>query len=184
VRDVDVGIIAVKPLTLEELNEIASKLEEALGVNVDVVPLDEAPPLLRFKALTEGVRVVNRNPLRLHYMISEAFMELMDLGIASGSTTEGLQVTLHCLKTKPLPLAGGHHQIPPLQEALRPSTRWSVKGIARCQHTSLSSLTCPAILSTSTASRTSLRLSSFCLTSSSLANLAFKGGVGCTTLER
>ena len=83
VRDVDVGIIAVKPLTLEELNEIASKLEEALGVNVDVVPLDETPPLLRFKALTEGVRVVNRNPLRLHYMISEAFMELIDLRIAS-----------------------------------------------------------------------------------------------------
>ena len=82
VRDVDVGIVAVKPLTLEELHEIASKLEEALGVNVDVVPLDEAPPLLRFKALTEGVRVVNRNPLRLHYMISEAFMELMDLRIA------------------------------------------------------------------------------------------------------
>jgi predicted nucleotidyltransferase len=90
VRDVDVGIIAVKPLTLEGLNEIASKLEEALGVNVDVVPLDEVPPLLRFKALTEGVRVVNRNPLRLHYMISEAFMELMDLRIVSGSTTEGL----------------------------------------------------------------------------------------------
>jgi predicted nucleotidyltransferase len=88
VRDVDVGIIAVKPLTLEELNEIASKLEEALGVNVDVVPLDEAPPLLRFKALTEGVRVVNRNLLRLHYMVSEAFMELMDLRIASRSTTE------------------------------------------------------------------------------------------------
>jgi predicted nucleotidyltransferase len=88
VRDVDVGIIAVKPLTLEELDEIASKLEEALGVNVDVVPLDEAPPLLRFKALTEGVRVVNRNPLRLHYMVSEAFMELMDLRIASRSTTE------------------------------------------------------------------------------------------------
>jgi predicted nucleotidyltransferase len=90
VRDVDVGIIAVKPLTLEELKEIASKLEEALGVNVVVVPLDEVPPLLRFKALTEGVRVVNRNPLRLHYMISEAFMELMDLRIVSGSTTEGL----------------------------------------------------------------------------------------------
>jgi predicted nucleotidyltransferase len=100
VRDVDVGIIAVKPLTLEELNEIASKLEEALGVNVDVVPLDEAPPLLRFKALTEGVRVINRNPLRLHYMISEAFMELMDLRVASGNTAEGPQVTPHRLKTK------------------------------------------------------------------------------------
>jgi hypothetical protein len=79
----------VKPLTLEELNEIASKLEEALGVNVDVAPLNEAPPLLRFKALTEGVRVVNRNSLRLHYMISEAFMELMNLRVASGNTAEG-----------------------------------------------------------------------------------------------
>ena len=62
VRDIDIGIVARKPIGLEELNEVASELEKALRVSVDVVPLDEAPPLLRFKALSEGIRAINRNP--------------------------------------------------------------------------------------------------------------------------
>jgi len=82
VRDVDIGIVARKPIGLEELNEVASELEKALRVSVDVVPLDEAPPLLRFKALSEGIRAINRNPLKLHYMLSEAFMEVMDMKLA------------------------------------------------------------------------------------------------------
>jgi predicted nucleotidyltransferase len=82
VRDVDIGIVAGKPIGLEELNEVASELEKVLRVSVDVVPLDEAPPLLRFKALSEGIRAINRNPLRLHYMLSEAFMEVMDMKLA------------------------------------------------------------------------------------------------------
>jgi predicted nucleotidyltransferase len=82
VRDIDIGIVARKPIGLEELNEVASELEKALRVSVDVVPLDEAPPLLRFKALSEGIRAINRNPLKLHYMLSEAFMEVMDMKLA------------------------------------------------------------------------------------------------------
>jgi len=82
VRDIDIGIVAGKPIGLEELNEVASELEKVLRVSVDVVPLDEAPPLLRFKALSEGIRAINRNPLRLHYMLSEAFMEVMDMKLA------------------------------------------------------------------------------------------------------
>jgi len=82
VRDIDIGIVARKPIGLEELNEVASELEKALRVSVDVVPLDEAPPLLRFKALSEGIRAINKNPLKLHYMLSEAFMEVMDMKLA------------------------------------------------------------------------------------------------------
>jgi predicted nucleotidyltransferase len=82
VRDIDIGIVSSRPLTLKELTEIASQIEEVLRVEVDIIPLDEAPPPLRFKALSEGVRVLNRNSRKYHYMLSEAFMEINDLEIA------------------------------------------------------------------------------------------------------
>ncbi len=82
VRDVDVGVLARSPLTIREVAEISSRLEEVLGVSVDVVPLAEASPQLRFKALSEGVRVLVRDPLYYHYTLSESFMELVDLNIA------------------------------------------------------------------------------------------------------
>jgi len=82
VRDVDVGVLARRPLTIREVAELSSKLEEALGVGVDVVPLAEVPPHLRFKALSEGVRALVRDPPYYHYVLSESFMELVDLDVA------------------------------------------------------------------------------------------------------
>jgi hypothetical protein len=82
VRDIDIGIISVRPVSLEELSEAASQLEKELKIPVDLIPLELAPPLLRLKALSEGVKLVNKNPRRLHDMLSEAFMELNDLKTA------------------------------------------------------------------------------------------------------
>jgi len=82
VRDVDIGIITVRPVSLEELSEAASQLEKELKIPVDLIPLELAPPLLRLNALSEGVKLVNKNPRRLHDMLSEAFMELNDLKTA------------------------------------------------------------------------------------------------------
>ena len=79
VRDVDIGIITVRPVSLEELNEAASQLEKELKIPVDLILLELAPPLLRLKALSEGVKLVNKNPRRFHNTLSEAFMELNDL---------------------------------------------------------------------------------------------------------
>lgn len=41
--------------------------------------LNDAPPLLRFKALVEGIKVIVRDKKKLFYMITESFMELEDL---------------------------------------------------------------------------------------------------------
>ena len=79
VRDVDIGLITSRPLTMEELNRVASRLEAEIGVPVDLVPLDEAPPLLRYKALAEGVKIVVKNPRIYHYTLSESLMELQDM---------------------------------------------------------------------------------------------------------
>jgi predicted nucleotidyltransferase len=79
VRDVDVGLVLNREPSLRVINEVASALEQELRVPVDVVILNETPPLLRFKALVEGVRVTVRNKSKYYYMVTEAFMELEDM---------------------------------------------------------------------------------------------------------
>ncbi|MGC9180372.1 MAG: nucleotidyltransferase domain-containing protein [Vulcanisaeta sp.] len=81
VRDIDIGVITRKPLTLRELAQMASMMEGVVKVPVDLVPLNEAPPLLGYKALTEGVRIIMRNPGLYYYVLSESLMELQDLEI-------------------------------------------------------------------------------------------------------
>jgi predicted nucleotidyltransferase len=79
VRDIDIGIAVNREISLEEYNEIASLLEQALNIPVDLVILNDAPPLLRFKALVEGIKVIVRDKKKLFYMITESFMELEDI---------------------------------------------------------------------------------------------------------
>jgi predicted nucleotidyltransferase len=79
VRDIDVGLVLNTEPSLRVINEVASALERELGVPVDIVILNEAPPLLRFKALVEGVRITVRNKSKYYYLVTEAFMELEDM---------------------------------------------------------------------------------------------------------
>ncbi|MFZ8783826.1 MAG: nucleotidyltransferase domain-containing protein [Desulfurococcaceae archaeon] len=79
VRDIDVGLVLNTESSLRVINEVASALEQELGVPVDIVILNEAPPLLRFKALVEGVKITVRNKSKYYYLVTEAFMELEDM---------------------------------------------------------------------------------------------------------
>ena len=79
VRDIDIGVVLSTEPSLSLINEIASTLESELGVPVDIVLLNEAPPLLRFKALVEGVKITVKDTVKYYYMITEAFMELEDV---------------------------------------------------------------------------------------------------------
>jgi len=79
VRDVDVGIIVSREISVKELNEVASALEQALGIPVDLVVLNDAPPLLRLKALTEGLKLIVKDKRKLFFIASESFMELEDV---------------------------------------------------------------------------------------------------------
>jgi len=79
VRDIDIGIAVNRGISLEEYNEIASLLEQALNIPVDLAILNDAPPPLRFKALAEGIKVIVRDKKKLFYMITESFMELEDI---------------------------------------------------------------------------------------------------------
>jgi len=79
VRDIDIGVVLSTEPSLSLINEIASALESELGIPVDIVILNEAPPLLRFKALVEGLKITIKNTTKYHYMITETFMELEDI---------------------------------------------------------------------------------------------------------
>ena len=83
VRDVDVAVCLDSKVGLRDLARMANVLEDALGlgVPVDVVPLREAPPKLRLKALLEGLKLVIRDSRLYAYLISQALSEAMDLDV-------------------------------------------------------------------------------------------------------
>jgi predicted nucleotidyltransferase len=61
--DFDVGIVPVDPgLTLHQELDLASALSGALGAEVDVVRLDEAPPLVGAEVARDGVCLLEATP--------------------------------------------------------------------------------------------------------------------------
>ena len=80
-RDVDVAVYSRGFLSLRDLLLLGARLEEVLGVSVDVVPLEDAPPLLAFKALVEGVPVVVRDHAAFTELVKRAIGDAWDLSI-------------------------------------------------------------------------------------------------------
>jgi hypothetical protein len=79
IRDIDVGLVVDSEISFKEFNEVASTLEQTLNIPVDLVILNDAPPLIRFKALVEGIKIIVRDRKKLFYIISVSFMELKDM---------------------------------------------------------------------------------------------------------
>ena len=59
--DVDVGV-QLKDKSLQVLSRMEVLLARAVGREVDVVPMDESPPLLRFEIARDGKLLVERKP--------------------------------------------------------------------------------------------------------------------------
>ena len=76
-RDVDVAVY-VEGDWLGVVARVGAELERALGVDVDVVALNEAPPRFALRVLREGVVVVDRGGLR-HALLHVYESELEDL---------------------------------------------------------------------------------------------------------
>jgi len=78
VRDIDVAVHADPKLDLYELIGLGSRLEELLGVPVDVSSLTELAPCMRYRVMAEGARVVADMKL-FSEMLGAAFSECQDL---------------------------------------------------------------------------------------------------------
>lgn len=61
-RDLDLAVVARPPLTLGELLQLQGRLQEALGVTVDLVSLDDAPIVLAHEIIEGGRCLYARSP--------------------------------------------------------------------------------------------------------------------------
>lgn len=80
--DVDVGVWASPGLDSRERFDLRLKLtgaaEEALGREVDLVLLDDAPPLLRHRAWHDGELLIDRDPRTRVRDEARALVEFLD----------------------------------------------------------------------------------------------------------
>ncbi len=80
VGDIDIGVVLKERFSIKELLRAWYVLDETLNIPVDIVPLDRAPPLLRYKALTEGI-ILKDNPKVYDRLLHTAIGELSDIKI-------------------------------------------------------------------------------------------------------
>ena len=82
-RDIDVAVYLEDPDDLDRILELGAKLEEALGIPVDVVPLQSLSPRFRLKVLTRGLVVVEE-PGIYEALWSQTLDELAMLSLSNG----------------------------------------------------------------------------------------------------
>jgi predicted nucleotidyltransferase len=75
--DVDVGIY-FREFSLPEFLKVHGALSRALGMDVDTVPLNNAPPLLRYEILRNGKRLVSKDEETRIIYESRAILEGLD----------------------------------------------------------------------------------------------------------
>ncbi len=85
VRDIDI-VVYVKPsMSLRDFLKIEAELEREIGIPVDLVLIDCAPPKLVYKALTRGVRVVSRSSILYNMLVVQALAQIQDIQIKLGT---------------------------------------------------------------------------------------------------
>jgi predicted nucleotidyltransferase len=81
IRDLDIGVFMNPEPNLKRIAEISSILEDALGLPVDVIPLNWASPKLKLKALLNGVKLIVRDSNLYTSLLKEALSEAMDIDL-------------------------------------------------------------------------------------------------------
>jgi predicted nucleotidyltransferase len=81
IRDLDVGVFMNPEPDIKRIAEISGILEDALGLPVDVIPLNWASPKLKLKALLNGVKLIVRDSNLYTSLLKEALSEAMDIDL-------------------------------------------------------------------------------------------------------
>jgi len=79
VRDVDVAIHANTNLKLDELLQLGLNLEGAVKIPVDISPLSEMLPCMKYKIITWGLKLIVKDARLLHEIQFAAFSECQDI---------------------------------------------------------------------------------------------------------
>ena len=88
VRDVDLGVYMDPEPDLKGFIAFCNMIEDVLGIPVDVVPLKNAPPKLRLKALLMGRRLIVRDNKLYAYLLSETLSEVVDVDLKLRNVTK------------------------------------------------------------------------------------------------
>jgi predicted nucleotidyltransferase len=81
IRDLDVGVFMNPEPDIKRIAEISGILEDALGLPVDIIPLNWASPKLKLKALSNSVKIIVRDSNLYTSLLKEALSEAMDLDL-------------------------------------------------------------------------------------------------------
>jgi len=75
-RDIDIAVYLEDPQDLDRVLEIGVRLEEKLGIPIDIAPLQALPPRFRLRVLTKGLPVIEELGL-YEAMLIQALDELV-----------------------------------------------------------------------------------------------------------
>ncbi|MBS7626975.1 nucleotidyltransferase domain-containing protein [Candidatus Bathyarchaeota archaeon] len=92
VMDIDLTVYATPQLNMRESLILASRLEERVGFPIDLSPLTELPPCMRYKAMSKGLKVVLKDKKIFNEILTSAFSQCQDLNL----------LLIHCSKSKKL----------------------------------------------------------------------------------
>jgi len=81
IRDLDIGVFMNPEPNIKRIAEISGILEDALGLPVDVIPLNWASPKLKLKALLNSVKLIVRDSNLYTSLLKEALSEAMDVDL-------------------------------------------------------------------------------------------------------
>jgi predicted nucleotidyltransferase len=81
IRDLDIGVFMNPEPNLKRIAEISGILEDALGLPVDIIPLNWASPKLKLKALLNSVKIIVRDSNLYTSLLKEALSEAMDIDL-------------------------------------------------------------------------------------------------------
>jgi len=86
VRDVDVAVYTRPKLNLKEFLLLGVKVEELVGVPIDLIPIDEVTPQLQHTIFFEGLPIVIKDFELYNRLICMTIGQLQDITIKTATT--------------------------------------------------------------------------------------------------
>lgn len=93
-RDIDVAVAFRRPIRLLEQTDLAARLEDVIGRDVDLVDLDTASTVLRWEVVRTGIPVGAADPGDVVTFRARVPLEYFDLQPFLERETAGLRRTL------------------------------------------------------------------------------------------
>ena len=79
VRDLDIGVYFREKPDLMEICKLIVELEDLTGIPIDLIPLDEAPPKLLQKIISQGIIITVKDARLPSELTKKALAEIMDI---------------------------------------------------------------------------------------------------------